>query len=167
MIVRHLFAVLVLPVAVVILIPGWIARANVIAVAWPTTVPGWGAWLVGLLFLIAGGALFATSLMRFGGEGGGTLAPWGPPVRLVVRGPYAYVRNPMISGVVLLLISEGLLLRSAPHLYWAGLFFLINAAYIPLLEEPGLRVRFGQDYDDYASNVPRLVPRLRPWNDYE
>ena len=130
--VRHLFAVLVFPVTVVILIPGWIARVNDVAIALPTTVTGWGAWLCGLLCLIAGGALFSTSLRRFGGEGGGTLAPWDPPVRLVVRGPYAHVRNPMISGVVLLLMSEGLLLRSAPQLAWAGLFFLINAVYIPL-----------------------------------
>lgn len=163
MITRHLFAVLVLPVTVVILVPLWIARANAVALTLPSTAGGWTSWVAGLAVLIAGGALFATSLRRFGVEGEGTLAPWDPPVRLVVRGPYAFVRNPMISGVVLLLVSEALLLRSAVHLSWAGLFFLINATYIPLLEEPGLRARFGETYDEYARNVPRLVPRLKPW----
>jgi protein-S-isoprenylcysteine O-methyltransferase Ste14 len=35
--------------------------------------------------------------------------------------------------------------------------------YIPLVEEPQLRGRFGVSYDEYCDHVPRLVPRLRPW----
>jgi protein-S-isoprenylcysteine O-methyltransferase Ste14 len=69
----------------------------------------------------------------------------------------------MISGVILMLVGEGLVLRSTPHLLWAGIFFIINAIYIPLLEEPRLRSRFGADYEEYRKAVPRLVPRLRPW----
>lgn len=69
----------------------------------------------------------------------------------------------MISGVILILLAEGLLLRSRPHINWAGLFFLINAVYIPLLEEPLLRARFGRGYEEYMANVPRLIPRLQPW----
>lgn len=160
---RHLLPVLVLPFTVVVLIPAWIARAGAVLPGLPDTPAGWGALLLGVVALMAGAVLFTASLGRFGGEGGGTLAPWDPPVRLVVRGPYAYSRNPMISGVLLLLVAEGLLLRSVPHLSWAGLFFLVNAVYIPLLEEPALRARFGRDYEEYARAVPRLVPRLRPW----
>jgi len=40
---------------------------------------------------------------------------------------------------------------------------LINAAYIPLLEEPMLVNRFGDDYVTYERNVPRWIPRLTPW----
>ena len=69
----------------------------------------------------------------------------------------------MISGVVLLLLAEALFLRSLSHLQWAGIFALINTVYIPLLEEPGLRARFGKEYQDYSENVRRLIPRLRPW----
>jgi protein-S-isoprenylcysteine O-methyltransferase Ste14 len=69
----------------------------------------------------------------------------------------------MISGVVLLLFGEALVLLSRPHLEWALLFFLINAVYIPLLEEPLLRDRFGEEYREYCRHVPRLVPRVRPW----
>lgn len=154
---------LVLPFTVVILVPAWIAGAGAVSPTLPASPAAWASCLAGLVALVGGGALFVTSLGRFYSEGEGTLAPWDPPVRLVVRGPYAYVRNPMISGVVLLLLAEGLLLRSVPHLSWAGLFFLINAVYIPLLEEPGLRARFGAAYDEYSRAVPRLVPRLRPW----
>jgi protein-S-isoprenylcysteine O-methyltransferase Ste14 len=35
--------------------------------------------------------------------------------------------------------------------------------YMPLVEEPGLKRRFGEDYETYAANVPRWLPRLRPW----
>ena len=40
----------------------------------------------------------------------------------------------------------------------------IDAVYIPLLEEPDLEVRFGESYREYRRHVPRLLPRLRPWN---
>ena len=102
-------------------------------------------------------------MRRFIREGRGTLAPWDPPQHLVVAGAYAHVRNPMISGVVLLLVAESLILGSLPHLQWTGFFLLLNAVYSPLLEEPGLRLRFPDEYRRYSHNVPRLIPRLRPW----
>lgn len=80
-----------------------------------------------------------------------------------MRGPYRYVRNPMISGVLLVLFGEALILLSRAHLMWALTFLAINAVYIPLLEEPLLASRFGSAYDEYRRNVPRLFPRLRPW----
>jgi len=56
-----------------------------------------------------------------------------------------------------------LYLSSVPHALWALAFFAINAVYIPLFEEPHLRRRFGASYIEYCKHVPRLVPRLRPW----
>lgn len=109
-----------------------------------------------------------TNLLRhllavFARDGEGTLAPWDPPRRLVVRGPYRHVRNPMISGVSIILFGEALLVASRPHLIWALMFLTINALYSPLFEEPQLRRRFGTAYDEYCRHVPRLIPRLRPW----
>ena len=108
--------------------------------------------------------LFVASLRRFAGEGQGTLAPWDPPRQLVVRGPYRFVRNPMISGVVLVLMGEAMLLVSRPHAIWALVFAGINLIYFPLVEEPGLRRRFGKSYEEYCRHVPRIIPRLRPWS---
>ena len=113
--------------------------------------------------LAIGLALFVASLRRFANDGQGTLAPWDPPRRLVVSGPYRYVRNPMISGVLFVLFGEAALLLSPQHLSWAFTFLIINLVYIPLLEEPQLRRRFGTSYVEYCQHVPRLVPRLRPW----
>ena len=107
--------------------------------------------------------LFVASLRRFAGEGEGTLAPWDPPRRLVVRGPYRFVRNPMISGVIFLLFGEALVLASWPHAAWALAFLALNAVYIPLVEEPQLERRFGDAYREYRANVRRFLPRLRAW----
>ena len=94
----------------------------------------------------------------------GTLAPWDPPRRFVVSGPYRFVRNPMISGVVFVLLAEACIMRSRPHAEWAGLFLAINAIYIPLFEEPMLSARFGEPYARYRRAVRRFLPRSRAWD---
>jgi len=160
---RHLLSIALLPFTVAVLVPLWLARSNNISPAIGTTVPQMFAQVVGVLLLVIGLILFSTSLRKFVTEGEGTLAPWDPPRRLVVRGPYRYVRNPMISGVLFVLFGEALVLLSRPHFVWALIFLGANFIYIPLLEETGLRHRFGDSYVEYCHHVPRLIPRLRPW----
>lgn len=161
--VRQLTSFLLLPGVVAGVVPVWIARRDGTAFV-VDTAP---ATIVALLAALATGAigvwLFAYSLAHFITRGRGTLAPWDPPRELVVSGPYRYVRNPMISGVCFILVAEALAMRSAPHAWWAATFAALNAVYIPLIEEPGLRSRFDGAYDVYAANVRRLIPRLSPW----
>ncbi|HEX6925123.1 MAG TPA: isoprenylcysteine carboxylmethyltransferase family protein, partial [Longimicrobiaceae bacterium] len=97
-------------------------------------------------------------------RGRGTLAPWDPPRRLVITGVYRHVRNPMISGVILILAGESLAFSSAALGTWTAVVLIVNAVYIPVVEEPGLARRFGEEYEAYRAHVPRWVPRLRPWN---
>src|SRR5215831_14658845 len=85
-------------------------------------------------------------------------------IALLLNGPYRFVRNPMISGVILFLFGEALALRSLPHAIWAGCFLAINFIYIPLVEEPQLERRFGESYREYCRHVRRFIPRLRPWS---
>jgi protein-S-isoprenylcysteine O-methyltransferase Ste14 len=158
---RHLLA-LVLPVTVTIVVPwlvlagsggtlGWDLRfrLNVLVVAL-----GCASIAVGLAFVVWTVSLFVR-------VGRGTLAPWDPTQRLVARGPYRRVRNPMISGVGGILLGEVLIAGSLWLALWFAIFAALNAVYIPLVEEPGLRRRFGDDYRAYAEEVPRWVPRLR------
>jgi protein-S-isoprenylcysteine O-methyltransferase Ste14 len=160
---RHLFAIAVLPFTVMALVPLWILRRY--------PVNPWADYglfdlllqIAGLAVLSVGQGFFWASLRRFAEEGEGTLAPWDPPRRLVVNGPYRYVRNPMISGVTLTLFGQVLLLLSPPLLAWASAFLAINSVYIPLVEEPQLERRFGESYREYRRHVPRVIPRLRPW----
>jgi protein-S-isoprenylcysteine O-methyltransferase Ste14 len=160
---RHVFAIAALPFVMAVLIPIWIWRRYEGGPVSDLFALSILAKVAGLCFLLTGLFLFVHSLRRFATDGKGTLAPWDPPRHLVIRGPYRFVRNPMISGVIFILIGEALVLFSPPHALWALTFFAINAVYIPLLEEPQLRHRFGAEYIEYCKHVPRLVPRLRPW----
>jgi protein-S-isoprenylcysteine O-methyltransferase Ste14 len=108
--------------------------------------------------------LLGTTILLFIRIGQGTPAPWDPPKYLVVRGPYRYVRNPMILGVLLILLGEALMFWSVVLLAWTAVFLAANLVYFPLVEEKQLRRRFGAEYDEYAEQVPRWIPRLTPWN---
>ena len=161
---RHLLAIAVLPFTVMVLVPAWIAGRHGTHLALGASAGALLLQAAGLAVLAVGAVLFVASLRRFAADGRGTLAPWDPPRRLVVRGPYRHVRNPMISGVAFVLVGEAMLLLSGSHAKWAVIFIVVNAVYIPLVEEPGLRRRFGDAYREYCRHVPRLLPRLRPWS---
>ena len=149
--------VLVLVPAVILFLSGVGARATV-----PTFTDLVCFW-AGLVSAAAGIALAGWSMALFLNIGESTPAPWQPPRKLVVQGPYRRVRNPMITGVLLMLAAEALLWRSWALALWGVVFFLGNALYFPLVEERALVRRFGDDYREYAANVPRWIPRRRPW----
>ena len=161
---RHLLSVLILPTTVVVLIPAWIARRYGVEMRWPEDLVAWLLIAAGAVVSACGLTLFAASLRMFFTVGRGTLAPWDPPRHLVVRGPYRYVRNPMIAGVVFALFGIALLLRSQPHALWAAAFLGLNLVFFLLIEEPMLEAKFGDAYRTYKRNVRRFVPRLRAWN---
>jgi protein-S-isoprenylcysteine O-methyltransferase Ste14 len=159
---RHLAAVVLLPGVVALAVPAVILwRDGVHVVWWPA------AAALGVALIAIGLVLIVRTIALFAQIGRGTLAPWDPTKRLVVRGPYRYVRNPMISGVLFVLLGEAVLFGSLPLLVWFGVVLAVNAVYLPLVEERGLRRRFGQEYETYRANVPRWIPRARPWNGEE
>jgi protein-S-isoprenylcysteine O-methyltransferase Ste14 len=160
---RHLVAIVILPVSVTALVPSWIAQRYHVVLRAGTSAPAILLQAIGVAALVLGVVLFASSLWRFATDGRGTLAPWDPPRLLVVNGPYQYVRNPMISGVLFVVIGEALFLLSIAHAAWAAFFLAVNIVYIQFVEEPQLARRFGPGYDVYRESVPRFVPRLRPW----
>lgn len=95
--------------------------------------------------------------------GKGTLAPWSPTRKLVIRGMYGHVRNPMIIGVLIVLIGESIAILSLNIFIWTVIFFIINNLYFVIYEEPNLEKRFGDEYQEYKKNVPRWIPRLKPF----
>lgn len=70
----------------------------------------------------------------------------------------------MISGVFSILLGEAILLDSFPLFGWFLFAVLLNMVYIPLSEEPGLSVRFGNEYTTYKQRVPRWIPHIKPWS---
>jgi protein-S-isoprenylcysteine O-methyltransferase Ste14 len=164
---RHLRAIGLLPAMGAGVVPAVILAAS----GWGN--PGWGLEaLSGVLTVVLGATLVSTGLALMWRTiallarlGEGTLAPWDPTTKLVVAGPYRYVRNPMIVGVALVLAGEAAIFGSVWVLGWMAVFLAINAVWFPRVEEPALERRFGEDYRRYVRSVPRWVPRLRPWSD--
>lgn len=158
MLLRHVLSILILPFTVTVVIPAAILRGGAGQGLLALTIVG--ACLLGVGLLLVG-----STVHQFWTRGRGTLAPWDPTTRLVTNGVYRYVRNPMITGVALILIGESLWFASWKLAVWAAVFFTINALYIPRVEEKGLVERFGAEYQEYMRHVPRWVPRLSPWEE--
>lgn len=144
-----------LPIFVLIIIPLIIER-NIAAKNLLTLVIGIPIMALGLYFMIK-------TISTFIKIGRGTLAPWSPTRKLIIGGMYGHVRNPMIIGVIIVLIGESIAVESLNIFIWAGMFFLINNIYFILFEEPNLEKRFGNEYREYKMNVPRWIPRSKPF----
>ena len=70
----------------------------------------------------------------------------------------------MIIGVLIVLIGESVSILSLNILIWALIFFIINNVYFLVYEEPNLEKRFGNEYREYKRNVPRWIPRFKPYS---
>jgi protein-S-isoprenylcysteine O-methyltransferase Ste14 len=134
----------------------------------PWLLTGWdaddaplGLRVLGAVLLALGAALVLEAFARFALEGRGTPMPWAPPERFVVRGTYRFVRNPMYVGVVALILGQALLLGRWILVAWAAAAAIIFHLFLVLHEEPGLRRRFGTEYDEYSRRVGRWAPRFR------
>ena len=106
-----------------------------------------------------GGALAVWCVLAFAVVGKGTPFPLDPPRRLVVRGPYRFVRNPMYLGAVTALAGAAIYCASPALAGYAAAFLLVMHAFVVWYEEPRLRETFGSDYDRYCAAVRRWWPR--------
>ena len=125
---------------------------------WDADDQPFGLKVLGAVLLVAGAALVLETTARFAFQGRGTPAPWAPPKRFVERGSYRFVRSPMYLGVILLVVGQALLLGREILFLWAAAAWLGFTAFLVFYEEPQLRRRFGDDYDDYRRRVRRWLP---------
>ena len=116
--------------------------------------------VAGMVIGAAGAAVALWCIFTFAAIGKGTPAPFDPPRRLVIRGPYRFVRNPMYIGAGLALASAALFYESLPLLGYAAFFFLATHLFVVLYEEPTLRRTFGQEYEAYCRQVRRWWPSV-------
>lgn len=119
--------------------------------------------VVGVLMIMAGLPVMLDSFARFAMQGLGTPAPVAPPRHLVVTGLYRYVRNPMYVAGLLLVLGQGLLFGSSRLLEYGLFVWLASFVFVVLYEEPALQRKFGKEYEDYCAQVPRWIPRLKPF----
>ena len=161
---EYLKVVLILPVNVIITIPLLIFLFTRNSYSYDLVSPHNFLFYVAMFFLALGLLLAIWSVRTFYNKGGdGTPGPWQPVSNLVISGPYRYVRNPMIIGVINLLLFESALFASIPMLLWAIVFFICNIVYFKNIEEKELIKRFGAEYEDYKNKVSMLFPKFTPY----
>ena len=140
---------------VLVFLPARMLSASGIPV--PTSIGFWQA--VGMLVGAAGAVLAVSCIVAFALVGKGTPAPFDPPRRLVVAGPYRFVRNPMYIGGALAVAGAAIFYRSLALAAYVFAFLLVSHLFVAAYEEPTLRRSFGKDYTAYCGNVGRWWPK--------
>jgi protein-S-isoprenylcysteine O-methyltransferase Ste14 len=115
--------------------------------------------IAGMTMVTIGTVIALWCVCTFVFIGKGTPAPFDPPRKLVIRGPYRFVRNPMYIGAGMTLAGTALYYQSLSILFYAGLFFLITHLFVVLYEEPILRRTFGDQYEAYYRRTRRWWPK--------
>jgi len=115
---------------------------------------------IGVILLFFGIVLWMWCVIWFL-KARGTPVPFNPPRELVTEGPYAWSRNPMLTGVFAVLFGIGFLLHSVSMvIVWTPVFVIFNVLELKLVEEPELERRFGENYIEYRRRVPMFVPKI-------
>jgi len=135
----------------------WLAH-RVLPITLPIP-PTLGAWLAGALAL-AGIAAWAACLDSFSRKGRGTPLPADAPRHLVTTGLFRHTRNPIMAAELAVIWAEAIYLASLGTTLYALLISVAAHLLVVHVEEPELRERFGQSYEDYCRSVPRWLPRL-------
>lgn len=141
---------------VLVFVPAQVLRWSGIARPAATGAPQVAGLIIGAL----GASLALWCVVTFAFVGKGTPAPFDPPRRLVVRGPYHVVRNPMYLGAGLVLAAAALFYESLALLGFTALFLLVAHLFVVWYEEPTLRRAFGAEYEAYCGRVHRWWPRV-------
>ncbi len=113
--------------------------------------------IIGMIIAAAGAVIALWCVFTFVFIGRGTPAPFDPPRKLVIRGPYRFVRNPMYIGAGTTLAGAALYYESLSIFIYACLFFLITHLFVVLYEEPTLRRTFGPEYEAFCDRVKRWL----------
>jgi protein-S-isoprenylcysteine O-methyltransferase Ste14 len=126
---------------------------------------------IGSLFRVLGGVLFAAALTMYllssyvlTRQGKGAFVEFDPPTELVVTGPFRYTRNPVAAFLLASMLGLSIALSSTGVLLMFLVFTVLANIQVRRIEEPLLRERYGQAYEQYCAHVPRWFPRAHPWD---
>jgi protein-S-isoprenylcysteine O-methyltransferase Ste14 len=154
-IIRTLIFTVFIPGFWTVLMPYWLLPRPVRADVRGPAAAGW------LLIAVGIALYFACAFWGFALRGKGTPLPMDPPKKLVVVGPYRIVRNPMYWSVAFVMLGEAAVFHSAALLQLVAAFAVGVILFVLSIEEPGLRAKFGAEYEQYCAQVPRWLPRIR------
>jgi protein-S-isoprenylcysteine O-methyltransferase Ste14 len=117
--------------------------------------------MLSLPMLIGGSALWLWCVLKFL-KTEGTPVPVNPPPKLITDGPYLYSRNPMMTGLFMVMAGIGIFAGSVALTFlMTPLFVLISIIEFKYIEEPELEKRFGKIYSEYKEKTPLIIPKIR------
>ena len=145
------------PGVVMVLVPWLITHWHVGTPSYPVVVR-----VIAVVLTAAGGVVMVAPFVWFVVEGIGVPFPTDPPSsrKVMVGGPYRYVRNPMYVGYFVAIIGLALFLSRAVLLIYALVLLIALMAFVHWWEEPTMTKRFGQEYEAYCQQVPGWWPRV-------
>jgi protein-S-isoprenylcysteine O-methyltransferase Ste14 len=109
---------------------------------------------------IAALVLYTITAVLLCGKGKGPFAEFDPPKELVTSGPYRFVRNPISTCVLIMILGEAIAFSSTGVFMMVFVSMAIAQLQAVVIEEPLLLKRFGDRYAEYKSRVPRWIPRI-------
>ena len=138
---------------------GWLAlQARAFDLRIGLTLPEWVA-MPGVVVMTIGAILALSCVGVFVVRGRGAPAVFDAPRAFVAVGPYRWVRNPMYLGGWAMLLGFALYQRSLSILLFGLAWIFVVHLFVVYVEEPGLRKKFGETYDDYCKATHRWMPR--------
>ncbi len=147
---------IIVPGTVLVWMPYWLLSSSTVSSPLDSAVFRY----FGVIPILLGATIILWCAWDFTFAGKGTPAPMDPPKRLVVRGLYRYVRNPMYIGVLSAITGEALLFQSLALIEYGAAAFVFTYLFVIFYEEPTLRRKFGESYKNYCKEVPRWIPRI-------
>ena len=150
LLIRNFLFTVVVPGSGAVWIPWWILSRR-------GPIPAPAAWYAASLIVI-GAALYLSCVWHFAIVGRGTPGPWDAPRQFVAVGPYRWVRNPIYIAALLVVLGEAWLFLSLPLLLYSAAMAILLHLFVMGYEEPTLRRRFGETYEEYHTHCPALDP---------
>ena len=120
--------------------------------------------VLGILLIVVG-EMIRINAVRYAGGATRTRNVGAPS--LCTSGPYSRTRNPLYWGNII--IYTGVAFLGGGEWMWyltstVIIFFIVQYYFIISLEEETLKLKFGEEYESYIENVPKLLPKIIPWN---
>ena len=122
----------------------------------PQIQVGEGVLIAGTLLVLWAGMMLAIS-------GQGTPLSFDAPRRLVIGGPYAWLRTPMVTGTLAQLIGVGIISGSVIVLALFPVVALLWNSFVRPTEEDVLQHLFGRNFELYRRSVRAWLPMRSPW----
>lgn len=115
---------------------------------------------LGMLMILSGLAFIVYLVFVFKVVGKGSPVITEGAKKLIIKGPYQYVRNPMYLTHLWIWLAMFVIFGDVLLILYLLLGWLTLHVFVTKWEEPQLKEKFGREYDEYVKKIPRWIPKL-------